>query len=71
MITPPEYPRFAKAVAGAVQHLIDTGYYAAVLARWDVSEGAIARARIRWSRSTVVERKARAAARQARRESRQ
>ncbi len=71
MITPPEYPRFAKAVAGAVQYLIDTGYYGAVLSRWGVSDGAVTRARIRWSRSTLVERKAREAARQARNKSRQ
>lgn len=71
MITPPEYPRFAKAVFGAMQYLIESGYYDAVLQRWQVADGAVARAKIRWSRSTLVERKARAAARQARRESRQ
>ncbi|MFN8126563.1 MAG: transporter substrate-binding domain-containing protein, partial [Candidatus Nanopelagicales bacterium] len=66
MITPPEYPRFAKAVRGAMQFLIGTGYYGAVLDRWQVSDGAIDRARIHWSHSTEVERKARAASRHAR-----
>lgn len=39
-------PNFAKAVQGAYQKLIDTGVYKAILDKWGVGSGAIAKAEI-------------------------
>lgn len=44
----PRYADLTLAVQAAVQHLIDTGEYAAILARWNVSNGAIPRSEIRY-----------------------
>lgn len=49
MLTRGELRGFTKAVRRAVQVLIESGYYAQVLHRWDVPDGAVDNARIRWS----------------------
>lgn len=49
MLTPPASARMAKALRRAVQHLIDTGSYEAILRRWGIHQGGVDRATIRWS----------------------
>lgn len=49
MLSPPQYAGLAKAVRRATQHLIDSGYYAAILRRWGIQEGAIQHATIQWN----------------------
>lgn len=49
MLTAPELPRLARAIRGALQRLIDSGYYDQVLRTWGVPEGAVSTARIQWS----------------------
>lgn len=49
IIAAPELRRLTRAVRGALQQLIESGYYHQVLRTWSVSEGAVPSARIRWS----------------------
>ena len=49
MLTRADLRGFARAVRDAVQHLIDSGYYAQVLRKWNVSQGAMKTATIHWA----------------------
>lgn len=49
MLTRKELRGFTRAVRSALQVLIDSGYYAQVLQKWNVQKGAVKTARIQWS----------------------
>jgi len=49
MLTAAEYTRFTRAVRLALQQLIDSGYYAATLDKWNVDQGAVKSAQVRWA----------------------
>lgn len=44
----PRYPELTRSTAAAVQQLMDSGVYAEILARWNISDGAIAKSEIRF-----------------------
>lgn len=52
MLTPPQEPDMARAVEAAVQQLIDDGRYERILRKWNIGDGAVERASIRWARPT-------------------
>ena len=48
-LTSVEFKKFARAVRGAIQNMIDSGYYDAILDKWGVRDGAISKSKIRWA----------------------
>lgn len=47
MLTSADFRKFTRAVQGAVQLMMDSGYYRQVLDSWHISSGALVKARIR------------------------
>ena len=48
-LTSVEFKKFARAVRGAVQNMIDSGYYDTVLQKWSVKGSAIDKSKIIWA----------------------
>ena len=49
ILTAPEFPALTQAVKGALQQLIDSGYYEEIMRKWQITDGAVPRAKVKWA----------------------